>query len=118
MDVEFIHLLHDVHLKGIPNHLYRGYTITGLKSFNRRIREIENCSDTKKPIWFVFSGMDLRCFETGKGNNFDRNVSFVDIKIDENNDNFDDPNVIEYNVKFVRSSTYEIPHICQSNGEM
>ncbi|KAL2719273.1 fatty acid synthase-like [Vespula squamosa] len=57
IDVEFIRLLHDIHLKGTSGHLYRGYTITGFKTSDEKTREIENYSDTKKPILFVFSGI-------------------------------------------------------------
>ncbi|XP_047362716.1 fatty acid synthase-like [Vespa velutina] len=57
IDVEFIRLLHDIHLKEISGHLCRGYTITGFKSFDKKLREIENYSGIKKPILFVFSGM-------------------------------------------------------------
>ncbi|XP_043668271.1 fatty acid synthase-like [Vespula pensylvanica] len=58
VDVEFIRLLHDVHLKGISGHLYRAYTITGLKSSDKKPRKIENVSDRKKPICFIFSGIN------------------------------------------------------------
>nr|XP_050849711.1 fatty acid synthase-like [Vespula vulgaris] len=57
VDVEFIRLFHDIHLKEISGHLYRGYTITGVKKSDKKIREIENYSSIKKPIWFVFSGL-------------------------------------------------------------
>ncbi|XP_035722352.1 fatty acid synthase-like [Vespa mandarinia] len=57
VDVEFIRLFHDIHLKEISGHLYRGYTITGVRKSDKKIREIENYSNIKKPIWFVFSGL-------------------------------------------------------------
>lgn len=57
MDVEFIRLLHDVHRKDISGHLYRGYTITGVKKSDKKMREIEKHSSIKKPICFVFSGL-------------------------------------------------------------
>ncbi|KAL2715899.1 fatty acid synthase-like [Vespula squamosa] len=66
VDVEFIRLLHDIHLKTIPGHLYRGYTITDSKASDTKIREIESFSGTKRPICFVFSGMDSQWLEIGQ----------------------------------------------------
>nr|XP_050846967.1 fatty acid synthase-like [Vespula vulgaris] len=58
IDIEFIRLLHDIHHKAIPDHLYRGYVITDIQQFDMKVREIECFSGTKKPICFVFSGMN------------------------------------------------------------
>nr|XP_050846953.1 fatty acid synthase-like [Vespula vulgaris] len=58
IDIEFIHLLHDIHRKAIPGHLYRGYMITDIKQFDTKVRGIEYISGTKRPICFVFPGMD------------------------------------------------------------
>ncbi|XP_035738069.1 fatty acid synthase-like isoform X1 [Vespa mandarinia] len=66
VDVEFIRLLHDIYHKTIPNHSYRGYTITDVKPSGTKIREIEHFSGTKKPICFVFSGMDSQWPEIGQ----------------------------------------------------
>ncbi|XP_043664577.1 fatty acid synthase-like [Vespula pensylvanica] len=66
LDVEFIRLLHDIHHKAIPGHLYRGFTITDLKPSDTKVREIECFSGTKKPICFVFSGMDSQWLEMGQ----------------------------------------------------
>nr|XP_050845856.1 fatty acid synthase-like isoform X1 [Vespula vulgaris] len=66
LDVEFIRLLHDIHHKAIPGHLYRGFTITDLKPSDTKVREIECFSGTKKPICFVFTGMDSQWLEMGE----------------------------------------------------
>ncbi|KAI4476277.1 hypothetical protein M0804_013731 [Polistes exclamans] len=66
IDVEYIRLLHDIYLKNIPKHLYRGYTITGLQKFNKKIKEIEHFSGMKRPICFVFSGMGSQSLGMGK----------------------------------------------------
>lgn len=58
VDVEYIRLLHDIHARDIPGHLYRGYTIVGNSAASQKhIREIEHYPGAKRPIWFVFSGM-------------------------------------------------------------
>ncbi|XP_035740323.1 fatty acid synthase-like isoform X2 [Vespa mandarinia] len=66
IDVEFIRLLHDIHLKETSSHLCRGYTITSSKSSDEKLREIENYSGIKKPILFVFSGMGSHCSGIGQ----------------------------------------------------
>ncbi|XP_014204160.1 fatty acid synthase-like [Copidosoma floridanum] len=58
VDVEYLRLLHDIHSDDITNHLYRGYTLLpahGVANFPTR--EIKQVSGTKRPVWFVFSGM-------------------------------------------------------------
>ncbi|KAL6430383.1 hypothetical protein ACFW04_007806 [Cataglyphis niger] len=57
IDVEYIRLLHDIHIDDIQGHLYRGYTIVGSKTAEQPTRQVENYLGTKRPIWFVFSGM-------------------------------------------------------------
>ncbi|XP_053996082.1 fatty acid synthase [Hylaeus anthracinus] len=53
-DDEFIALLHDLHANNITGHSYRGYSVMG----NINIEEINQLNVTsKRPIWFVFSGM-------------------------------------------------------------
>ncbi|XP_033608867.1 fatty acid synthase [Cryptotermes secundus] len=54
-DVEFIRLMHDVHSSNISNHIFRGYTI--LPVDEKPFHEIQLVDSTKRPIWFVFSGM-------------------------------------------------------------
>ncbi|XP_043485889.1 fatty acid synthase-like [Polistes fuscatus] len=66
VDVEYIRLLHDIYLKNIPKHLYRGYTITGFQKFNKQIQEIEHFSGMKRPIFFVFSGMGSQSLGMGQ----------------------------------------------------
>ncbi|XP_046832934.1 fatty acid synthase-like isoform X1 [Vespa crabro] len=66
IDVEFIRLLHDIHLKETSGHLSRGYTITSSKSSDEKLREIENYSGIKKPILFVFSGNGSHWSEMGQ----------------------------------------------------
>ncbi|KAL1508883.1 hypothetical protein ABEB36_003705 [Hypothenemus hampei] len=53
-DLEFIQLSQDLFTKPILGHLYRGYTLVGLE---RPTPKIEYHQGTKRPIWFVFSGM-------------------------------------------------------------
>nr|XP_050846949.1 fatty acid synthase-like isoform X1 [Vespula vulgaris] len=57
-EIEFIRLLHDIHYKAIPGHLYRGYIITDIQHPDTKVREIEYSSGTQKPICFVFPGID------------------------------------------------------------
>ncbi|CAK9800538.1 Fatty acid synthase [Anthophora quadrimaculata] len=57
VDVEYIRLLHDVHAENITGHLFRGYTLLGSKTSEKPLREIQEYSGIKRPIWFVFSGM-------------------------------------------------------------
>ncbi|KAK0096040.1 hypothetical protein PV326_006670, partial [Microctonus aethiopoides] len=58
LDIEYVKLLHDIHVDDIPGHLYRGYTILENKiSSNRRLRNIDHYPGGKRSIWYVFSGM-------------------------------------------------------------
>lgn len=58
VDVEYVKLLHDIHIEDIPGHMYRGYTIVGGSSTSEKaLREIDHYPGAKRPIWFVFSGM-------------------------------------------------------------
>ncbi|KAK0083564.1 hypothetical protein PV325_008602 [Microctonus aethiopoides] len=58
VDVEYVKLLHDIHVDNIFGHSYRGYTIlkndTACEKF---IRKINHFNDAKQPVWFVFSGL-------------------------------------------------------------
>uniref|UniRef100_A0AAR5P2C7 Malonyl-CoA:ACP transacylase (MAT) domain-containing protein n=1 Tax=Dendroctonus ponderosae TaxID=77166 RepID=A0AAR5P2C7_DENPD len=53
-DVEFIQLSQDLFAMPILGHLYRGYTLVGA---DEPKHEVEYHQGTKRPIWFVFSGM-------------------------------------------------------------
>nr|QCW07584.1 fatty acid synthase 4 [Blattella germanica] len=55
LDLEFIRLVHDVFSKNITNHLYRGYTL--LPAGDEAYHEVQNIDLTKRPVWFIFSGM-------------------------------------------------------------
>ncbi|XP_023313671.1 fatty acid synthase-like [Trichogramma pretiosum] len=58
VDVEYVRLLHDIHSDEINGNLYRGYTILPAKGVTEKpIREIQAAAGSKRPIWFVFSGM-------------------------------------------------------------
>ncbi|KAK0072351.1 hypothetical protein PV326_000156, partial [Microctonus aethiopoides] len=58
LDIEYVKLLHDIHIFDIPGHLYRGYIISGNDiSPEKRIREISHYPGAKRPVWFIFSGM-------------------------------------------------------------
>lgn len=75
IDVEFIKLLHDIHAYTIPGHPWRGYTIVKEISTAKSneidvdekfCRKTEIYSETKRPIWFVFSGMGSQWPKMGK----------------------------------------------------
>ncbi|XP_077296458.1 fatty acid synthase-like [Arctopsyche grandis] len=55
IDVEHIRLLHDIHDYNISGHVFRGYTL--LSELILKSRDVQYFSGTKRPIWFVFSGM-------------------------------------------------------------
>ncbi|KAL6257917.1 hypothetical protein P5V15_011516 [Pogonomyrmex californicus] len=56
IDVEYIRLLHDVYADDIDGHSWRGYAI--LNTFQEKsIREIQSYSNTKRPVWFIFSSL-------------------------------------------------------------
>lgn len=57
IDVEFIRLLHEIHVDDIAGNMFRGYTIVGSKVSDTPIREIQEYPGIKRPVWFVFSGM-------------------------------------------------------------
>ncbi|XP_060839445.1 fatty acid synthase-like isoform X1 [Rhopalosiphum padi] len=52
LDDGFVSLLHDIHANNINGHGYRGYTVLG-----KSISEVTEVKPTKRPVWFVFSGM-------------------------------------------------------------
>lgn len=55
-DTEFMSLLHILHNKNIVGHGYRGYTILDASNTSE-VSSQEINYNTKRPIWFVFSGM-------------------------------------------------------------
>ncbi|XP_025265005.1 fatty acid synthase-like [Camponotus floridanus] len=56
-DNEFLSLLYSVHSDNIPNHNIRGYEILAYDS----TREIVEANyDEKRPVWFLFSGMNTQ----------------------------------------------------------
>ncbi|XP_076294051.1 fatty acid synthase-like [Lasioglossum baleicum] len=57
VDVEFVRLLHEVHAEDIAGNMFRGYTILGSKVSEKPPRGIQEYPGTKRPVWFVFSGM-------------------------------------------------------------
>lgn len=69
-DDEFISIIHDIHANNISGHSVRGFEVLG----NSNIREVgQYNSSSKRPIWFLFSGMGsqwagmgqkLLCIET------------------------------------------------------
>ncbi|XP_025199126.1 fatty acid synthase-like isoform X2 [Melanaphis sacchari] len=52
LDDDFVSLLHDIHANNINGHGYRGYSILG-----KSISEVTEVKLSKRPVWFVFSGM-------------------------------------------------------------
>ncbi|XP_015113057.1 fatty acid synthase [Diachasma alloeum] len=65
VDVEYIRLLHDLHVDNFPGHSYRGYTIAGITNATKKLREIERYLGAKRPVCFVFSGMGCQWPEMG-----------------------------------------------------
>lgn len=65
--MEYVKLLHDIHLEEIPSHMYRGYTIAGRpENAENPLREIVQYPGANKSIWFVFSGMGSQWPGMGK----------------------------------------------------
>jgi len=61
-DDGLIALTHEIHAKNIPFHDYRGYHIMG----ERNLREVQEVTNEKRPIWWVFSGMGSQWVGMGK----------------------------------------------------
>ncbi|XP_023289558.1 fatty acid synthase [Orussus abietinus] len=58
VDVEHFRLLHDVHLHDIPGHLYRGFVMMPPHGVAKNpIKVIDHYPGSRRPLWFVFSGM-------------------------------------------------------------
>ncbi|XP_055683221.1 fatty acid synthase-like [Lutzomyia longipalpis] len=53
-DEEYLALVNKIHAKNIPLHNYRGYTVV---SKDEPLHDIVEFTETKRPIWFVFSGI-------------------------------------------------------------
>ncbi|XP_076681300.1 fatty acid synthase-like [Andrena cerasifolii] len=66
VDVEYIRLLHEIHADIISGHMIRGYTLVGSKVSEKPPREMQEFPGTKRPIWFVFSGMGSQWAGMGK----------------------------------------------------
>ncbi|CAD7085952.1 unnamed protein product [Hermetia illucens] len=54
-DEEYFALINEIHNTNIPHHYYRGYSVVTNKS--TPLREVVECMDTKRPIWYIYSGM-------------------------------------------------------------
>uniref|UniRef100_A0A6P7GI13 Fatty acid synthase n=1 Tax=Diabrotica virgifera virgifera TaxID=50390 RepID=A0A6P7GI13_DIAVI len=61
-EIEFLGLLDKIHKYNVDGHPYRGYTILG----NNPTREISKVKSTKRPIWFIYSGMGSQWVGMGK----------------------------------------------------
>lgn len=55
-DSEFLGLINDIHLKNIPRHGFRGYTIVD-GSNTVSLQESQEMIDQNRPIWYIYSGM-------------------------------------------------------------
>ncbi|XP_077275953.1 fatty acid synthase-like [Temnothorax americanus] len=56
INIEYIRLIHDVYEDSIDGHLWRGFTILNILQQDS-IREIQNCKNAKRPVWFIFSAL-------------------------------------------------------------
>ncbi|XP_047360366.1 fatty acid synthase-like [Vespa velutina] len=62
-DDEFISIIHDIHANNISGHSVSGFQVLG----NSNIREVDqHNSSSKRPIWFLFSGMGSQWAGMGK----------------------------------------------------
>ncbi|VVC27330.1 Hypothetical protein CINCED_3A023543 [Cinara cedri] len=52
LDDEFVALVHDIHANNINGHGFRGYSVLG-----KSISEVTEVRISKRPVWFIFSGM-------------------------------------------------------------
>ncbi|XP_011858537.1 PREDICTED: fatty acid synthase-like, partial [Vollenhovia emeryi] len=55
-NIEYIRLLHDIHADNIDGHSWRGFTILNTLRQDS-IKEIQNCENVKRPVWFIFSAL-------------------------------------------------------------
>lgn len=63
IDPEYVALTHNVFSKPINGHLYRGYTVLGANI--EGIEGSEYYIGTKRPVWFVYSGMGSQWSKMG-----------------------------------------------------
>jgi len=49
-------LLHDIHADNIDGHPWRGFTILNTLQQDS-IKEIQNCENVKRSVWFIFSAL-------------------------------------------------------------
>lgn len=54
-DEEYINLINEIHTRNIPLHYFRGYSVCYGDS--PAVREVSECENEKRPIWYVYSGM-------------------------------------------------------------
>ncbi|XP_012280372.1 fatty acid synthase [Orussus abietinus] len=67
VDVEHVRLLQDIHSTDIRGHSYRGYVVLPSHGLSENpVKEIDQCLQTKRPIWFMFSGMGSQWPGMGK----------------------------------------------------
>ncbi|XP_069675926.1 fatty acid synthase-like [Periplaneta americana] len=64
VDAEFVSLMQDIQAEEIVGHVYRGYTI--LTQHEKKLRNIQYCPGSKRPVWFVFTGMGSQWTGMGK----------------------------------------------------
>ncbi|XP_021929696.1 fatty acid synthase-like isoform X3 [Zootermopsis nevadensis] len=64
VDAEFVSLMHDLQSLEIAGHTYRGYSL--LTHNERTVRSIKFYPGSKRPVWFVFTGMGSQWPGMGK----------------------------------------------------
>lgn len=62
--MEYVRLLHNIYAYNIDNHSWRGYIVLD-KMQKCSIKEIQACKNDKRPVWFIFSGIDSQWFGLG-----------------------------------------------------
>ncbi|XP_071556237.1 fatty acid synthase-like [Temnothorax nylanderi] len=65
INIEYIRLIHDVHADSIDGHRWRGFTILNTLQPDS-IKEIQNCENAKRPVWFIFSALGSQWPEMGR----------------------------------------------------
>ncbi|XP_021932223.1 fatty acid synthase-like isoform X2 [Zootermopsis nevadensis] len=64
VDAEFVYLMHDLQSTEIVGHKYRGYTL--LTQDGRKLRSVNYYPGSKRPVWFVFTGIGSQWPGMGK----------------------------------------------------